>query len=477
MPAPLRVIAYCRVSSAGQEVHGTSLDVQREEIERYCAARGYPKPTVHVETESGGGEKEEARVVQREVMRLARAGDLVIVSKQDRWSRDVLHMLGSVRKLLSVGANFFALAEGFDPSTSAGEFTMTIMAAVAQQERARIRERSRGAVLRLRSLGKVTQSIPPLGYLRDPETRHFVVDPAWAPTVRRMFELAATRSLRDVRRIVEANGPVRGSDPAGLRRRLGSRVYLGETELPSGEVLLTHEPLVDRELFEAVQRALTIRSVGGRRPGVSSRSDVFLLRGLALCPECGHVLHSDTGVEGKRKHPGYYRCAYRPPACTSRVLARQADVDVEAERRVLEQLERLRDRLSRPSRKAAPVTDWAAARARVLTRRGRLVEAIAEGVLTLRDARVKLAECDAELARIEADERADARPTEVQTAAKLAEVSRVREAWGRLTYDERRAVIRDLTDRITISRKDAPRWTRDAWDLTMEWKTCTSRCA
>lgn len=351
MPAPLRVLAYCRVSSAGQEVHGTSLDVQREEIERYCAARGYPKPTVYVETESGGGEKEEARVVQREVMRLARAGDLVIVSKQDRWSRDVLHMLGSVRKLLSVSANFFALAEGFDPSTSAGEFTMTI------------------------------------------------------------------------------------------------------------------------------QRALTIRSVGGRRPGVSSRSDVFLLRGLALCPECGHVLHSDTGVEGKRKHPGYYRCAYRPPACASRVLARQVDVDVEAERRVLEQLERLRDRLSRPSQRAVPVTDWAAARARVLTRRGRLVEAIAEGVLTLRDARVKLAECDAELARIEADERADVRPTEAQTAAKLAEVSRVREAWGRLTYDERRAVIRELTDRITISRKDAPRWTRDAWDLTMEWKTCTSRCA
>lgn len=153
------------------------------------------------------------------------------------------------------------------------------------------------------------------------------------------------------------------------------------------------------------------------------------------------------------------------------------DVDAEAERRVLAQLERLRDRLAKPSSKVAPATDWAAARARVGTRRGRLIDAIAEGVLTLHDARGKLAACDADLARIDAEERADVRPTEAQTAAKLAEVSRVHEAWGRLTADERRSVVRELADKVTISRREVPRWTRDAWELSIRWKTCPSRCA
>ena len=44
--APRRVYGYCRVSSVGQEVRGTSLEGQREEIARWCAAQGYPAPTL-----------------------------------------------------------------------------------------------------------------------------------------------------------------------------------------------------------------------------------------------------------------------------------------------------------------------------------------------------------------------------------------------------------------------------------------------
>src|SRR5678815_2181458 len=91
-----RVIAYARVSGQEQGRRGTSLDGQREEIERYCRSADLPEPKLFVEIESAGAEKLERRAVLRQLLSEIRDGDLVIVSKQDRWSRDVLFYLQSV---------------------------------------------------------------------------------------------------------------------------------------------------------------------------------------------------------------------------------------------------------------------------------------------------------------------------------------------------------------------------------------------
>lgn len=476
---PTRCLAYCRVSSQGQEAHGTSLDVQREEITRYCAARGYPAPIFHVEIESGSGEKQEARVVQKALMADARKDDLIIVSKQDRWSRDTVHMLTTVGELLKRGAFFYSLAEGFDAATPSGELTMTVMAGVAKAERSRIRERSRGAVERLRAMGCVTQSRPTLGYLRDRVTRRFVLDPAWAPKMAQVFDLARTRSLRDIRRIVEADGVrMPSGDPAGIARKLANRTYLGETELPSGERIQTHPAIVDVETFDAVQRALSKRQQGGRNPAEESRSAHFLLRGVATCGRCGHVLRSEAARDSRwsAKTRPYYRCSYPVPTCGSALCARQDEVDPEAERRVLARLDELRETLATPVRKAAKGTDWTAARAKVLSARARVVDAIADGVMSHAAAREKIAECDASLARIEAEERAVVRPSPESRVRKLAEVDRVRHAWAMMSVSERRDVVRILTAKITISPKPGPRWSRAGWDLEMEWEPCAKRC-
>ena len=59
---PLRVLAYVRVSTTEQGDRGTSLETQREEIERFCAAQGFPAPEVFVEVESAGETKIERRL-------------------------------------------------------------------------------------------------------------------------------------------------------------------------------------------------------------------------------------------------------------------------------------------------------------------------------------------------------------------------------------------------------------------------------
>ena len=82
-----RVLGYCRVSTQVQGDEGTSLDRQRESIERYCRDNGLPAPEVRVEIESGAAHREEAREEQRRTLDDLRPGDVVVVAAQDRWSR------------------------------------------------------------------------------------------------------------------------------------------------------------------------------------------------------------------------------------------------------------------------------------------------------------------------------------------------------------------------------------------------------
>jgi DNA invertase Pin-like site-specific DNA recombinase len=95
----LRVLAYRRVSTREQGLEGTSLEAQKTEIQRYCKAHELPDPVDYVEVESGGEESEEKR---REVQRLLngiRAGDAVVVSKIDRFGRDMVFIVKHVRAM------------------------------------------------------------------------------------------------------------------------------------------------------------------------------------------------------------------------------------------------------------------------------------------------------------------------------------------------------------------------------------------
>src|SRR5687768_4147960 len=102
--APVRrVLAYCRVSSVGQEEHGVSLDVQRAELEKYCTGAGLPAPWFYVEVESAGEERIDHRTELARLMREVGPGVLVLVTRQDRWSRDTLQFLQSCRAIVAAG--------------------------------------------------------------------------------------------------------------------------------------------------------------------------------------------------------------------------------------------------------------------------------------------------------------------------------------------------------------------------------------
>jgi site-specific DNA recombinase len=462
---PDRVLAYVRVSSDAQERTGTSLAGQRDEITRYCAALGWPEARFWVEAESAGEEKLARRVQLRALIDEARRGDVIIVAKQDRWSRDTLFFLQSARDLQARGVRFLSLAERFDLDTPEGKFAATVMAGVAEQERARIKARTVGRRREMRDQGCWTEGVAPFGYRRDPSTRRLVVQPVEAARVRELYARciagestpALAEWLRD-ERVGRVDGPAIRWDKKAIHSILRARWYLGEVRHTDDIWYPAHEPLVDRVTYDRAQEALATRRKGGRTPKAESRTAGFLLRGMAVCPACGRRIGYAYGPRDWTA--SYYACngRLRGGDC-DQPYARVAEVDAVAGALTLARLEELRHLLARgEAATTSPDEDRVAALRSSLdaakVRRGRAVSLAVDGIITRDELRTRLAAIDDEVGRLErriADEGHRARAVDPKVrAATLADVERLRLAWDRLGVEPRRAILVRLAERIEV---------------------------
>ena len=89
-----------------------------------------------------------------QLLAYVREGDTVIVTAIDRLGRNTIDVLTTVETLKAKGASLVSMREGFDLATPAGEFMLTMLAAVAKLERANIKARQMAGIERARSEGK-----------------------------------------------------------------------------------------------------------------------------------------------------------------------------------------------------------------------------------------------------------------------------------------------------------------------------------
>ncbi len=456
---PRHVYGYCRVSSAEQGRSGTSLDAQREALTRYCAAAGLAAPDLRVEVESGGAEKLTRRAELHAVIAAAQPGDLILVTKVDRWSRDIVDAVRSVRELVRRGVRWIAIGDNIDASTPQGDSTLGIMAWVADQERQRIRERTVGRRRELRDLGCYVEGLPPIGYQRGRDRRLEVVEADAAIVLDVYRRCVAGESIGDIAEHLQVEHPERhGWDHHSIHRMLRSRVYLGETTTSAGVWTPAHEPIVPRDLWERAQAALSSRRLGGRKASGESRTAGWLLRGLATCARCGGTMGASYGGAG------YYACnaRLRGAPCDARyvpVPATDQAVAELAEGR-LHELRRELARSASPAPTPAPV-DRTAKKELLLKRRERTIDLATDGAITRDELRARLAKIEAEIGRLEvhaaqAERAARAREPAARREV-LAEVDAIRRAWGRATVAERREIVRRLARSIRLEAGAAPR--------------------
>ncbi len=143
-----RAAIYARVSTFEQTAEN-----QLAEVRRYVQARGWEMKEYVDEGVSGAKDR---RPALDELLRDAkrRRFDVVVCWRLDRLGRNLKHLITLLEDFQALGIAFVSLAEGIDATTPAGRLQMHILGAIAEFERARIVERVKLGLARVRAQGK-----------------------------------------------------------------------------------------------------------------------------------------------------------------------------------------------------------------------------------------------------------------------------------------------------------------------------------
>jgi DNA invertase Pin-like site-specific DNA recombinase len=148
-----RLIGYARASTDDQgiepqsdELHTAGCDIVLDEF-------------------ASGADR--SRPVLARLLRDIRPGDTLVVVRLDRLARSVSHLLTVIERLEAMGAHFRSLRDPIDTTTPQGMFSLHVLGAVAQLERALIAERTKAGLRAARARGRIGGN--PGLRARDPE--------------------------------------------------------------------------------------------------------------------------------------------------------------------------------------------------------------------------------------------------------------------------------------------------------------------
>ena len=251
------------------------------------------------------------------LLRSIRRDETLVVVRLDRLARSVSHLLAVIEQLEAKGAHFRSLRDPIDTTTPQGMFSLQVLGAVAQLERALIAERTKAGLQAARRRGRVggnpglrARDQAAIRKVRASRDKVYLASvlaqlDTWLPTVRRMrpdqpwgdvvrvlnrgqAQWTAERLRRTVRRLV-TEGIVEASllGRAPRRRNDGrpTRLVTGiKTAAPDRTLQQIAAQLEAMRRFAADRAADAPRPTLGRRRAASIRHREEPCRG-----SCGPV--------------------------------------------------------------------------------------------------------------------------------------------------------------------------------------------
>ena len=146
--ASMKVAVYARVST-----HDQTAENQLLELRRYVAARGWT--AVEYVDHGVSGAKDRRPALDQLVADVRRHRvQAVVCWRLDRLGRNLRHLVMLLDDWHSRGIAFVTLGEGIDTSTPAGRLVAGVLGSIAEFERARIQERVRAGLARVRAQGR-----------------------------------------------------------------------------------------------------------------------------------------------------------------------------------------------------------------------------------------------------------------------------------------------------------------------------------
>ena len=354
-----RAAAYCRLSREdGDKPESDSIVNQQRVIEDFCAL--HPEfQIVDVYPDDGATGTNFNREQFKRMVTDIEAGeiDCVIVKDLSRFGRDYIDMGFYLERFFpSKGVRFIAINDGVDSANGPYDMLLPLKNVFNTQYAKDISGKVRSAFKVKQKRGEFCGAFACYGYLKDPENKnHLIVDPVAAEVVQRIFRMTADGigQVKVARALNDDHIPC----PSDYKRMMGMKyanskrlqetcywtystvhkilrneMYIGNMvsnravrETMHGKAKAadrrewivvegTHEPIVSRKLWDAVQAVIAKNT----RP-IDFEGHVGLFAGFLRCGDCGRSL-TKTTWKGKTTYScgSYHRYGFN--ACTSHYI-------------------------------------------------------------------------------------------------------------------------------------------------------------
>ena len=216
-----------------------------------------------------------------------RPGDTLVVVRIDRLARSLSHLLEVIERLRAKGAHFRSLGDPVDTARPQGIFTLQVLGAAAELERALIRERTRAGLRAAKARGRVGGN--PGLRARDPAALRRIAASRAASYLADLLPglddwLPVVRRLRPERPWDEVVRAVNAALPAGRRRWTQDRLVRAVRRLvaegladPALLAPAPRRPAADRlvAIVAGIARSaphLTLRAIGAELARLRERT-------------------------------------------------------------------------------------------------------------------------------------------------------------------------------------------------------------
>ena len=306
-----RVAVYARVSTT-EEKQLTSMEAQKDYYTKMIDRRKN-WTLVEVYADEGiTGTSQAKRPAFKKMIKDCETGkiDMIITKSLSRFARNTLDTLVTLRNLKSIDVGVYFEKEKIWTLDSSGEFMLTLLSSLAQEEARSISENSTWGQRKRFADGKVSVAYSHfLGYDKGPNGE-LVINPKEAIAIRRIYKMflqglsmngiAAAMGRAGILTPYGKEkwriGAVRGilinekyKGDALLQKQytvdfLTRRVKRNEGELPQYYITNNHEPIIEPWLFDYVQEI-----IAKRRKQTWRYSGVRFFSSKIICEKCGAI--------------------------------------------------------------------------------------------------------------------------------------------------------------------------------------------
>lgn len=280
MSKKIRCGIYDRVSTDLQAEHGLSLDTQRELLTEYAVSHGYEIVDYYADEGLTARKKLHNRKDFQRLLSDVKKDkiDLILVTKLDRWFRNVRDYHNTQAILEQHHCNWKTILEDYDTSTADGQLKINIMLAVAQNESDRTSERIKVVFEHKRRNGEHITGKPPFGYMI--VDKKLQKNPEESEIVDAFFhQYLGTLSKRKAISYVQSVYGDRAPSAQAMDKFTKKEIYCGWR----GENHNYCEPYITPEQFRFIQETCSARTF-------HTSNERYIFSQLMKCPYCGATM-------------------------------------------------------------------------------------------------------------------------------------------------------------------------------------------